>query len=386
MSSIGMIKKYKNPTSNTNISLFNAFKWAFGVVLCTGTAHFSPLFAQKYSNAFLTIGAGARAHGMAGAQTAHVSDVTAGYWNPAGLAQVETPWQVAAMHAEWFAGVSQYDYLTVGRQLNAERGAFLSISLIRLGIDNIPYTINLVNPDGTVNYDNLSSFSAADYAMLGSYAYRLRNPAWSVGGTFKVIRRVIGRIGGAWGFGADAGIQYRKGRWQAGLTAFDLTTTFNAWSFSLTDQEKSVFKATGNELPTGGTEITRPRFVLGGGYRTQINQNLSILAATDLEITTDGQRNVLLSSKAFNAEPRLGVETDYKRRVQLRMGVGNFQRVKQDFDPTKKRLTLQPNLGVGLTLGRIQLDYALTDVGNVSQVLYSHLISARVDIGQQQRE
>jgi hypothetical protein len=343
-------------------------------LLTTTTA----VFAQKYSNDFLSIGVGARAQGMGGAQTALTDDVTAGYWNPAGLTGVQTTWQVSAMHAEWFAGVSQYDYLSVGKQLGGPRQGFLALSLIRLGIDNIPYTINLVNPDGSVNYDNLSSFSAADYALMGSYAFKLKNPAFSVGGNIKLIRRVIGSIGGAWGFGTDAGIQYQKNNWRAGLMVRDLTTTFNAWSFSLTEQEKKVFQSTGNELPSAGLEITRPRFIVGGGYLLRFGPKTTLLSALDWEVTTDGQRNVLVSSAAFNAEPRLGFEAEYNKKVQLRAGVANFQRVKQNFNANEERLTLQPNFGIGLSLGRIQIDYALTDVGNLSQVLYSHIFSAKI--------
>lgn len=341
--------------------------------------------AQKYSNEFLSIGVGAQAHGMSGAQTAHVSDITAAYWNPAGLSEISAPFQVAAMHAEWFVGVSQYDYLSFGKSLNREQNSFLAISLIRLGIDNIPYTINLVNPDGTVNYDNVSSFSAADYALMGSYARKLKNPALSVGGSVKVIRRVIGSFGGAWGFGADLGMQYRKGNWMLGAQGRDLTTTFNAWSFNLTEREKEVFLQTDNEIPTGGTEITRPRFILGAAYRAKVGEKTTLLPAIDLDFTTDGQRNVLVSSKTFNMDPRIGIEANYDGFVQLRLGVGNFQRVKDDFDPNKDVLTLQPNFGVGLRLGRVQLDYALTDIGNVSQVLYSHIFSVRIDFKERAR-
>jgi hypothetical protein len=109
------------------------------------------LRAQKYSNEFLAIGVGARAHGMSGAQTALVNDITAGYWNPAGLSAIEAPFQIGAMHAEWFVGVSQYDYLAFGKSLDRDRGGYLAFSLIRLGIDNIPYTINLVNPDAILD-------------------------------------------------------------------------------------------------------------------------------------------------------------------------------------------------------------------------------------------
>ncbi|MBK7938490.1 MAG: PorV/PorQ family protein [Lewinellaceae bacterium] len=335
--------------------------------------------SQKYSNEFLAIGVGARAHGMSGAQTAIVSDITSAYWNPAGLTEINAPFQVSAMHAEWFAGVGQYDYLSFGKSLNKDHKSFLAFSLIRLGIDNIPYTINLVNTDGSINYDNVTEFSAADYALFGSYARKLKNPAFSVGGSVKVVRRVIGSIGSAWGFGADAGVQYRKGNLMLGVTGRDLTTTFNAWSFNLTDREKAVFDSTQNEIPVSNTEITKPRFVLGGAYKIRVSPKITLLPALDFEWTTDGQRNVLISSKSFNIDPHFGLETDYDGFVQLRLGVANFQRVKDDFDPEKESLTFQPNFGVGIRLGRLQLDYALTDIGNVSQVNYSHIFSLKLD-------
>ena len=65
------------------------------VVLFAGST-----FAQvKYSNEFLTIGVGARAHGLSNSMVAHVNDVSAGYWNPAGLTQIDVPFQISAMHA-----------------------------------------------------------------------------------------------------------------------------------------------------------------------------------------------------------------------------------------------------------------------------------------------
>src|SRR5690606_32380927 len=50
--------------------------------------------APKYSNEFLAIGVGARSLGMGYAQVAAANDVTAGYWNPAGLLGVRGDLQV----------------------------------------------------------------------------------------------------------------------------------------------------------------------------------------------------------------------------------------------------------------------------------------------------
>ena len=349
---------------------------SLGLLLFVGI---SAVFSQKYSNEFLAIGVGGRAHGMSGAQVALTDDITAAYWNAAGLSQITSPMQAGAMHAEWFGGVGKYDWIGFGKSLNQERGSYLAFSLIRLGIDNIPYTINLVNTDGTINYDNVTEFSAADYAFMGSYAQKLRNPALSVGGSVKVIRRVIGSFGGAWGFGADLGAQYRKGPLMLGIQGRDLTTTFNSWSFDLTDDIRTTWDTTGNALPVSNTEITKPSFVLGAAYRIKLGKETTLTPALDFVWTTDGQRNVLISSKAISIDPRFGLEADYKKFLQIRLGVGNFQRVKEDFDPSKENLSLQPNFGIGIRLGRVKIDYALTDIGNVSAVQYSHIFSLLLD-------
>ena len=87
------------------------------VVICL----FLPQLAQaqaefrKYSNNFLSIGVGGRAHGMGGAVSATSSNVFSTQWNPAGLAQGQTPLSVAAMHAEWFAGVVNYDFIGIAK-------------------------------------------------------------------------------------------------------------------------------------------------------------------------------------------------------------------------------------------------------------------------------
>ncbi len=340
----------------------------------------------KLSNDFLAIGVGARAHGMGNAQVASIGDVTAGYWNPAGLVHIDSAFQVGAMHAEWFAGIANYDFLSFAKPLRRSRKSAIGLSVIRMGIDNIPNTFNLVSPDGTINYDNVTEFSATDYAILLSYARQLKNPNWSVGGNAKVIRRIIGKFGSAWGFGFDLGVQYRKGNWMFGLVGRDITSTFNAWTFNYTESEKIVLANTGNDIPTSSQEITVPRFVLAAAYQRQFGQQVSLLAEVNFDFTLDGQRNVLISSKNFNVDPHMGIELGYKQFLYLRGGINNIQNALNDIDGKTKELTMQPNFGVGLRLGRFRIDYALTDIGDVSQVLYSHIFSLVFDLKRKKRK
>ena len=94
------------------------------------------LFAEvpKYSNEFLSIGLGARAFGMSHAVIATSQDVTAGYWNPAGLMGLDRDADVGLMHAEYFAGIAKYDY--GGFAIRIDERSTGAFSLIRFGVDD----------------------------------------------------------------------------------------------------------------------------------------------------------------------------------------------------------------------------------------------------------
>ncbi len=337
--------------------------------------------SQKYSNEFLSIGVGAAAHARGLAVSAQVDDVTAGYWNPAGLCSLigEEKLQISAMHAEWFAGIGKFDYLSLSLPMsNSERR--IGLSLIRFGIDGIPNTLSLYEADGTVNYNNIVEFSAADYAIIGSYAQYLQigERKLRVGGNVKVIPRVIGTFARSWGFGLDIGLQYQAGAWQFGFTGRDITNTFNAWKVSFTDAEKEVLLATGNELPAlSSLELTRPSMQVGVARKFEFSDKLSLSAEMDWFITTDGKRNTLLSGKPLSLDPALGLELSYHSFLFLRGGINRFQR---EFKPDGTEfLSLRPAIGVGLQMGSFLLDYAYTDLGD-SQNRYSHIISLRIDM------
>lgn len=331
--------------------------------------------APKYSNEFLSLGIGARSLGMSNAVVASVDDVTAGYWNPAALNGIKNDLQVGLMHAEYFAGIAKYDYGAVAKRLDEKSvGAF---SVIRFGVDNIPNTTELIDAQGNINYDRISYFSAADYAFILSYARELREDL-QVGGNAKIIHRKIGDFARAWGFGVDASAIYARKDWRFAAVLRDATSTFNAWSFSLSPTMVDVFVATGNELPENSLELTLPRLILGSARTFDFGANFNLLAEANMVLTSDGRRNTLLRTGLISADPYLGVQGGYKNIVFLRAGLGNIQQVT-DLGG-KKVYNVQPNMGIGVKIKQVSLDYAYTDIGNSSVALYSHVFSLRFDL------
>ena len=131
------------------------------VVLLLCAAHVTQAqVARVYVNEFLHIGVGARGMGMSQAQVSSVNDVTAGYWNPAGLMGLGNKLDAALMHSESYAGIAKYDYAAVGKRLDSTSAA--SFSLIRFGIDDIPNTLDLYDPNGNIDYSRVTTFNAAD--------------------------------------------------------------------------------------------------------------------------------------------------------------------------------------------------------------------------------
>ena len=330
----------------------------------------------KYSNEFLNIGVGARAAGMAGSVIASTKDVTASYWNAAGLAQLKDNIQIAAMHNEQFAGIANHEFGSVAFKLSDKSAA--AISLIRLGVDGIPNTLYLMQ-DGQINHSLIRSFSAVDYAFMGSYATQTKIEGLDLGANVKIIRRVVGDFGGAWGFGIDLSAAYKRNDWQFAFVGRDVTTTFNAWSFQMSDDDKKQLQASGNAIPKGGLELTLPRFTFGMARKFQLRQSkFSVCPELNLDLSTDGQRNVLISSKYINLDPRIGIEIGYNELIYLRGGYGTLQRVI-DFNGNKS-LNGMPSLGLGIQLKNLSIDYALGNAFNQGLIGMSNMVSLRLSI------
>jgi len=321
---------------------------------------------------------------MGSSQVASVSDGTSGYWNPAGLVGVKDHPELNLMHAEYFAGIGKYDFASIAIP-TANNKRTIAVSGLRFAIDDIMNTLYLVEPDGSVNYNNIRAFSSADYAMIFSFAQKLKESGKKnvhFGLNAKVIHRNVGSFAKAWGFGLDAGIQIIRNKWRFGLVGRDITTTFNMWSFSFTDREKEVLYLTKNDIPVKSSEITAPRLVLGVAREFSLSKKTTLLAEANADLTFDGQRNTVLHSKAMSVDPKLGLELNVNHVFYLRAGVNNFQKALADGDTLnqKKVWIYQPSAGAGFKVNNLTIDYAFSNLANQSNPLFTHIFSLRINL------
>jgi len=328
------------------------FRFSFGLAVLTAAWGFAGdgFHTAKYGGEFLTLGAGGRGLGMGSAYSALANDVTAGYWNPAGLAQIEFP-QIMLMHSEQFDGVVNYNYGSFAMPLGVNRT--LGLGLIRLGVDDIPVT-KLTNPQiklGEIYVDEngvtrvntpyvARTISDAEYALFLSYASR-KSAKWSWGANVKIVHKNVGD-NSAWGLGFDLATLLKPvGNLQVGLNLQDFTTTVLAWN-------------------TGARELIVPTLKAGVAYPVAIASLSGYMApAVDFDIRFEGRDYAAqFATGPVSVDSHLGWEYQFRDLFALRVGsdIGQF------------------TAGAGLILQKFQLDYAFLshdDLGN------SHRVSAR---------
>ncbi len=355
------------------------FRLVFAFLLVVSEITFGQI-TPKYSNEFLAIGANARGLALSGAYSGLTSDVSSSYWNPAGLLQVKEKYSASLMHTSLFSGIANYDFASFVTNYGEDNTKKIGFSLLRLGVDDIPDTRFLFTADGQIDYTQVKSFSASDYAFLISYAQEIKKiKGLNLGLNSKVIYRNAGIFANAWGFGIDAGLQYVRNNFHFGLMARDITTTFNVWTIN-TETIKDVFSSTNNIIPTNSLEITLPKLQWNAAYTWKYEEQFSVTPTLGFDMTFDGKRNTVFKSDFASIAPAAGLELGYKNLVFIRTGIGGFQQVK-DFKGNLSYVS-SPSAGVGLRLKDFTLDYALVNLNGSQSNLLTHIFSVVYNFNQ----
>ncbi|MEO0075237.1 MAG: PorV/PorQ family protein [candidate division WOR-3 bacterium] len=147
---------------------------------------------------FLKIGIGSRANGLGDAFVAIADDVSATYWNPAGLAILKNR-EVMFNHIDWILQ-TRLEYLA---------GAFpTNLGTFGIALTNVSYgdfeQTTIDNYQGTGEY-----FSAADWALVASFA-RMFTDKFSFGASIKTMQQRIWDMT-ANAFAFDFGTYYNTG-------------------------------------------------------------------------------------------------------------------------------------------------------------------------------
>ncbi|MCX7875105.1 MAG: PorV/PorQ family protein [Melioribacteraceae bacterium] len=156
------------------------------MVLILAAFTLQPILAQTVTKTgttaakFLSIGVGARANAMGGAYSSVANDVSAIYWNPAGIASVNET-QTLFTYTRMFADIN-INYF--GFVIPAGDYGTFGASVTALNVGDMEVTTEFL-PDGTGE-----KFSAGSYAFTLSYAkYITEN--FAVGANVKYIRESI---------------------------------------------------------------------------------------------------------------------------------------------------------------------------------------------------
>ncbi len=329
----------------------------------------------KYGADFLAGGVGARALAMGGATVGLTHDVTAGYWNPAGLSHLEYP-EIAYMHSERFAGVVSFDYASAALPVSEE--STVGISFFRSGVNDIKNTLDAWDSERDQPKPNpesfFESFSAADMAFFVGYSRRLPSNL-SLGVTAKIIRRSIGDFASAWGYSFDVGAQYQAGRYLLGVNVQDLSTMLQSWSVDQ-NELKNISDVFGDELPEGGTELVLPVVRIGSGVILPVANN-DLTIGLDVDLAFDGQKSFAPNLGEISFHPRLGAEYSVNDLLFFRAGLNRISH-SEEFG-----IDLTPSVGMGVQLRQLALDYGFGDfAGLASDLGYSHRISLRLSLQQ----
>jgi len=284
----------------------------------------------KYAGEFLSIGVGGRPLGMGGAYVAIANDVTAGYYNPAGLAKLNYP-QIALMHDERYGNLVNYNYAAVA--IPYGKDYTFGLSIMRLGVDGIPDTRKALydaNGDGILdintdrlNYDLITEFSNQDWAFYLTGAKRVTDDLY-LGANVKILSRSIAEYS-AFGIGFDIGAYYSPmENLMLGANVQDVTTTFVAWS-------------------TGRNELITPTAKVGAAYQLDFLGG-KILPAVDLDIRFENRRYASqFNIGPISFDPHFGMEYSYKNLFAIRAGYNDVK---------------QFTFGAGVKLPKLNIDYS----------------------------
>lgn len=297
---------------------------------------------------FLKIGVGARPIAMGGAYTAVSSDLSAIYWNPAGLGRIRGG-EAAFNHIDWIADI-KYDNAALAFILD-EMGT-LGISFTSMNVGEIEVTTT-ADPEGTGE-----RYTAGGTLMNLTYARNLTD-RFTIGFNVKYIREHLWNMN-AQSFSLDFGTLYTAPVLN-GLTIGASMSNFGP-KMKLEGRDNKILVRTG----AGNQNIIDGELSLDG-YDLPLMFRVGI--ATDA--VNDDNTRITLAVDAVHPNDNTeyvnsGIEYSWANIVSLRGGWKSaFER------GSEQGLTFGGGIQYGLTPQmNVLVDYAYLDFGRLKPVHY----------------
>ncbi|MBC7383754.1 MAG: PorV/PorQ family protein [Bacteroidia bacterium] len=293
---------------------------------------------------FLKIHHDARSTGMAGAVVGITNDVSALFWNPAGITKTDTG-KVNFMlsHTRYYAN-TQVNF--AGAVIKAGKLSYLGMQVLSLNYGDLEETTEF-QPYGTGRNVNLSN------VLVGLTYAKILTDNFSFGITGKWAHEGIADVR-VNNFLFDLGLTYN-----IGLRYSRFGVTFSNFGLNVSPAgEVKILKLNGEKTLSNFSEVSVPSVFRVGGAFDPIHNNKNILTiAAQLNHPTDNNETF-----AF------GAEYSYKRIL--------FGRTGYEFGSDENyRL---PTAGFGLRLprkfGNLRFDYSFTNkarLGNLQRLTIS---------------
>lgn len=308
-------------------------------------AQLLPTFGDSRSGStgmqFLKIAPDARSLALGGAFVANVNDVSAMYWNPAGIAQTDTGKVNAQLsHTQYFGDISA-NYAGVVTRLG--KYSFLGAQVFSMNYGTMDETTEF-DPKGTGRTFALSNYYIGlSYAQIltNSFSFGLNARYANEGYPGVSIHNVL----------FDLGLKY-----DIGVKNTRFGVSFSNFGFNVNPEGKAtILKFNGPTDITNFTTVTVPGiFRLGIAFDPLMGYKHNITVSAQLNHPTDN-----------NETYGLGAEYAFKRFAYGRLGYefGSDQRY------------IAPSAGIGLKLrrnfGGLTIDYgylAKSTIGNIQRI------------------
>ncbi len=296
---------------------------------------------------FLKLGVGARPIALGGAFVAQANDLSAMYWNPAGLALLPGA-SVQLAHTRYLADIA-YNFAAFGTSLG--NVGTLAASLIYLDSGDM-LVRTIAQPEGTGE-----RFKVQNYAIQVSYGRSLTD-RFSIGGTFKFIQERIWHSTAS-SIALDVGTlfttPYERLRLGASFSNFGPKMQMSGRDI--------VFSTDPTPNQSGVVEIVNSEYLMDRHplpllFRIGLSWDALRTASHTIALSTDA------THPNDNYEyVNFGAEYDFRNLIALRAGYRNLFEADSE-----QGLTMGGGLNLRLDRAlRIRIDYAWADFGRLEQ-------------------